>query len=227
MEIALNGNGKIRVARIEIDVPHLKEIITFGLPFIGPNDYQTVMNKITQEKALRSTTAQTFSLVDLALQNTDEAHCKELLSKFRNNYFWTSTENLWGSENVIVYDNINGKMPSDRKKLLKRFKDGDNSVRVVPYGFKTGSQSISELVKNPYILAQVGDKDFAQDVVARVAEKISKNQPYVFALNPTTQDVKRYTALGSDCNVGGLSVAGFCRDGNGGGYASWVRSQKK
>ncbi len=213
----LKGNGIIRTARIEIDVPHLEEIITFGLPLAGPNYYQAVMDKITQEGMLRPTTAQTFSLIDLALQNPDEEHCKDILSRLRSNWLWTSTENLYTPNEVIVYDNVDGNMPSDKKSLLKRFKDGDKSVRVVPYGFKKESQSVSELAKNSYVIAQVGNKDFVEDVVARVAERISRNEPYVWALDPVNvnEDIKRYSALGSGWGDDGLVVGG-CHDGRGG-----------
>ncbi len=218
----LNGNGKIVVARTEIYVPHLGEVLAFSLPMNGPSYFKNVMGSIDEDKGLRPTTGQTISLVDLAMQNPDEEHCKEILRKFRNNYFWTATENLWGKDNVIVYDNIDGKMPSDRKSLIKRHKDGDKSVRIVPYGFKTENQTVDELLKNPYVLAQVGDKDLL-DVVKRVAEGISKKMPYVWTLGSTDEDLKGYTALGSYWNVDRVGFDGSYVDNDGGGYASRVR----
>lgn len=218
----LKGNGIIRTARTEIDVPHLEEIITFGLPLTGPDHYQKVMDSISQEGMLRPTTAQTFSLIDLALKNQDEEHCKDILSKLRDNWLWTSTENLYTPNEVIVYDNVDGNMPSDKKSLLKRFKEGDKAIRVVPYGFKTESQSILELARNFYVIAQVGNKDFAEDVVARVAQKVSRNKPYVWAFNPTNEDIKRYSALGPGWYDDGLVVNGEYYDGFRGGYASGV-----
>ena len=221
----LNGNGKIVVARTEIYAPHLGEVLAFSLPMEGPDYFKNVMSAIDQDKGLRPTTGQTFSLVDLALKNPDEEHCKDILSKFRNRYFWTATENLWGEKDVIVYDNVDGKMPTNRKDLIKMHKDGNPAVRVVSYGFQTGSQLVSDFVKNPYVLAQVdGDKAFAEDVVARVAEKISKHKPYVGALNPTTEDVKRYTALYSYWDDDRLDLVGDGDDYYGNGCASRVRS---
>ena len=218
--ISLNGNGRIRVARTEIEVPHAGGVITQVLPLVGPGNYQNVMGMISQEGLLRPTTGQTFSLVHLALQNPDEEHCKTILSRLKNQYLWTSTENLWGKEDVIVYDNIDGNMPSDRKSLITRMKDGDKSVRVVPYGFQTGSQSVSDLVKNPYITAQVGD--LPSEVVAEVAKKVSKVQPYVYALGPQTNDTKRYTAGVSGWNDSRLIVIGYCVVNDDNGYASGV-----
>ena len=141
----LNG-GRIRIARTEMDYKHKDESLTSAYPLEGPGTYQKVMSKISEGKLLRPTTAQTFSLIDFVLNNLDDEQCKDIVSKVKNNRLWTSTENLWGKEEVILYDNVDGNMPSDRESLLKRMRDGDTAVRVVPYGFKTGRQSVSELI---------------------------------------------------------------------------------
>lgn len=219
LEKTLKGN--------EINVPHLEEIITFRLPLTGPDYYQNVMDKISQEGMSRPTTAQTFSLIDLALQNPEEKHCKNIIYKLRNNWLWTSTENLYTPNEIIVYDNADGNMPSDRESLLKRFKDGDKSIRVVPYEFKREFQSVSELVKNPYIIAQVGNKDFAENVVARVAERVSRNKPCVWALNPTNKDINKYSGLDSCWLSGRLYVNGYYDDDLGVGCASGVRKKQE
>jgi hypothetical protein len=222
--IQLNGNGRIRTGRragrTEIDVPHADRIITSVLPLVGPGKYQAVMGAISQEGLLRPTSSQTLSLVNLALQNPDEEHCKTILLRLRDYYFWTSTQNLWGNEDVIVYDNVDGKMPSDRASLIKRMKDGDKAVRAVPYGFMTGSQSVLDFVKNPYVKAHA--RDVPEDVVAKVAEKISRELPYVWALGPQGKDVKRYTALCSIWYDGRLYLDGYFDDVNEDGFASGV-----
>lgn len=215
----LKGNGKIVVARTEIYVPHLGEVLAFSLPMNGPDYFEGVMAVIDKDKGLRPTTAQTLSLVDLALQNIGEEHCKDILNKFRNNWFWTATENLWGKNDVIVYDNVDGKMPSSGKSLRKMHRDGNEAIRIVPYGFETEDQSVAELLKNPYVIAQVGDKDML-DVVKRVAEGINKNKPYVWAGGPQ----EKYTALGSDWAYGGLGFGSGCWGYNDSGYASQVRN---
>ncbi len=218
--ISLKGNGRIKVVRTEIEVPHAGGIITHVLPLFDPGNYQKVMGNISQEGLLRPTTGQTLSLVALALQNLDEKHCKTILSKLTNQYLWTSTENLYGEKDVIVYDNVNGQMPSDRASLVKRMKDGDETVRAVPYGFQTGSQSVSDLIKNPYIIAQVGNLPL--EVVAEIAKKVSEAQSYVYALGSQNRDVKKYTAVYSDWDGDGLSVLGDFGDGHDYGFASGV-----
>lgn len=217
----LNG-GRIRIVGTEMDYKHRNGILTSAYPLEGPGTHQRVMGAITEGKLLRPTTAQTLSLVDFALSNPDDEQCKDIVSRARNQWLWTATENLWGPEDVILYDNVDGKMPSDRANLIKRMRDGDKAVRLVKYGFKTGSQSVSDLVANPYIIGQVADKDFAEDVVARVAEKISKRNPYVYALSPTSEDTHKYTAVDSYWDDHRLCVCGFYPVGDGGGCASGV-----
>lgn len=216
----LNGNGKI--VGTEIYVPHLGEVLAFSLPMNGPNYFKEVMAVIDKDKGLRPTTGQTISLIDVALKNQDEEYCEDILSEFRNNYFWTATENLWGKDDVIVYDNVDGKMPSDRESLIQMHKDGDKAVRIVPYGFKTGQQSIDELLKNEYVIAQVGDKDLL-DSVKRVAKRVSKDKPYVWKFGSIKEDAKRYTTLYSDRDDNGLHFVGDYV-GYDNGYASQVRN---
>jgi len=220
----ITGNGKIVVVKNGIYVSHKGEELTFGFPIIGPDYFSNVMGKIDGEKLSRPTTAQTLCLVDLALKNPDEKHCKDILSKLRNDWFWTSTENLWGEDDVIVYDNVDGKMPSRRKDLIKRYKDGDKAVRIVPYWFKTEIQSMKDLLKNPYVIAQVGDKNML-DVVRRVAEGLGKKDSSLCTLNPTQDDDvkgKRYTTLNSYLDGGRLVLDSDCGHLDMGGCASGV-----
>ena len=221
--LKLNGDGELRIARTEMDVPHKSGIITFGLPLVGPGAYQDVMGGITKDNLLRPTTAQKLSLVYLALQNSDEENCKTIISRFKDDYLWTCTKNDHNkdSNEIVVYDDINGDMPSDRETLIKRFKDGDEAIRVVPYGFKTGEQSISEMVKNSYLIAQIGDKDFAEDIVVKISKLLKRDRGYVFALEKPT-NAKMYTAVNSDWNDDWLYIYGDCGDSDNGGCASGI-----
>lgn len=236
----LNG-GRIRIGRTEMDYKHGNEILTSAYPLEGPGTPQRVMGAIDKAGLLRPTTAQIFSLMDFALSNPDEEQCEYIISRAKNQWLWTATENLWGKEDVILYDNVDGNMPSDRASLIKRMKDGDKAVRVVKYGFKTGRQSVSDLVANPYIIGQVGDKDFVEDVVARVAKNISKRDPCVYAFyvlnHPTSKDTHSYTALDLDwanwAGIHGLEVDGECYDDSdigdapGDGYAPGILPKKR
>jgi len=228
----LKGNGKIVLVRTEISteiyVSHMGEPLAFSLPIEEKGDYIEVMTQIRGERLSIPTTAQTFSLVNLALQNPDEEHCQDILNKFRRNYFWTSTENLYTPKEIIVYDNVDGTMPFDRESLLKRHKEGDKAVRVVPYGFKTKRQSVNELLKNPYVIAQVGSKDMLE-VVKRVVEGVSKNKPLIWILNKPSKNVRKYntrkySALGSGWGLDAFGLGGFFDFSHSDGYAPRVRN---
>ena len=218
--ITLNGNGQIKTGRTEIDVPHKDGIITFVYPLKGPNYHSNVMSEIDSDSLFRPTTAQTFSLVDLAIQNKNEAHCAEVLNRFKNNYLWTSTESLSVPAGVIVYDNVDGKMPANSKDLLEKLSAGDSSVRFVPKGFKTGAMPISEFLKHPYTIAQVGEDML--ETIERVAKYYHKKEAYVFGLDNAVSDTKRFTALGSIWLGCGLDLDGSCRDDGRNGFAFGV-----
>lgn len=199
------GNGII--------VPHLDKTLTFMLPFI--DDFSTrdkggVKKAIDEKNLLRPTTAQTLSLMNLVLQNPEDEHCKGILQKLKRYFLWTSTENLYTSEGIIVYDDIDGKMPSDKKGLLKLLEEGNKAVRFVPYGFKRASQSISEFVKNPYVIAQAGE--LLEEVIINVANKISNYDSHdVDTLDHIgKEDMKRPTAIDIRSGTGVYAHDALC-----------------
>jgi hypothetical protein len=215
----LQGNGQVRAGRTEIDVPHRGEISTFILPMQGPNYHNDVMKSIDSQKLIRPTTAQTLSLVDIAQQNPDEPHCAAILDKFRKNYLRTATENVSFPDGALVYDNVDGKMPSNRSALLELAQAGDSRVRFVESGFKTGWMSLDDALTNPYVIAQLGGVDMLP-VFERIAKRINDKDAYVFGLSGTEQDTKRYTAVLGYYDR--LNLDGDC-DGNGRlGFASGV-----
>src|SRR3989344_3644190 len=144
----METSTKAHIKITEINILYRRGALTFIYPATSSGNYQDVMNQISLDGLLRPTSSQTISLVDLALQNKDELEFKDVLTKFRNNYFYTSTENLSvPKQGIIVYDNIDGKMPSTGKDLLDMYESKDPRVRLVYYGFETGSQKISDFVK--------------------------------------------------------------------------------
>lgn len=211
----LNGNGKIVVqddGKTEIYVPHLGETLAFRLPLSEPHYFIRVMEEIDSQGLSRPTTAQTLSLVSLALQNRNEEHCKDILSTFRSSGLWTSTENLQGRNDVIVYDNVDGKMSSDRTTLLKLM-TGDKAFRVVPHFFKSEKQSIDQLLKNSYVIAQVGGSEDMLNVIQGVARGVGSRLPYVSHFYSTSKDVKIYTFLDSGWDDGSLNFRSAYTEG--------------
>ena len=216
--IELNGDGKIREGRTEIDVPHLGKTLTFVLPLIGKGSHQNVMEQIGQQSLSRSTTAQTLSLLDLAFQNRENGYCAGILSRFTNQYLWTATESLSFPEGVLIYDNVDGKMPQTSSELMKLVEQRDPRVRLVSEGFETGRMTLPKFLEHPYTIAQVGEK--MMPVLERVAKQVNKSEARVYGLNNSDSDSKRCTAV-DGCN-GRLILIGDC-DGNGrGGFASGV-----
>ncbi len=179
------------------------------------------MDKIDSQDLYRPTTAETLSLVDLALQNPDEQYCAKILKRFKNNYLWTGTESLSFSEGVLVYDNIDGKMPQTSKGLLDLVNAKDERVRLVHSEFERGYMSISKFLKNPYTIAQIGENMI--ETAERIAKSISKKGAYVFGLDKSSSDTKRLTAVGSDWNDGRLDLDGDSRAGDSDGCVSGVR----
>ena len=207
--------GQLRTGRTELDVAHLGETRTFILPMAGPGYHKDVMGQIDSQKLYRPTTAEAFSLVNVAFQNANEPNCAEIVSRLKNNYLWTATENLYIPDGVIVYDNVDGKMPSNRKDLTKRLEAGDKSVRFVPKGFKREAQSVADLLKNSYVIAQVGGEEMLP-IVEQVAVNLKRN-PYVWALEDVKDDVHRFTALGSyGCDFRLYLDGNYRGDGNDG-----------
>jgi hypothetical protein len=198
---------------VALDVPHLGNPKTFMLPLIGPDTHGNVMSEIDRQNLYRPTTAEVFSLVDLALQNPKEPHCAEILSRFRNNCLWTGTETLSFPDGVIVYDNIDGKMPQTSEELIKLVDAKDKRVRLVKPDLKTDWVAISDFLKNSYTIAQVGEEMIP--LVERVAKACHKTEAGVWSIGKKNSDTNRQTAVYSDGYVSKLSLNGIYR---GGGY---------
>ena len=203
----LKGKGKLRVGRTELDVPHLGKKLTFVLPLIGPNYHETAMDKIDSQGLYRPTTAQVLSLVDLALQNKEEPYCTEILKRFKEDYLWTATESLSFENGVLVYDDIKGKMPQTSKGLLGLVDKKDERARLVNPGFKTGIMPISEFLKNPYAIAQIGENMI--ETAERIAKAFNKKEAFLSRLDKLDSGMKRLTAVSSfSCGVR-LSLGGY------------------
>lgn len=216
--IHLKGNGQIREGRTEIDVPHLDTLKTFIYPLNGPGYHSALMQRIDEQELIRPTTAQVLSLVDLAQYNSDEPHCKNILKIFKDDYLWTATESLSFPEGVIVYDNIDGKMPTSRSALLELANSKDARVRLVEPGFKIGWMPIKDALENSYTIAQIGEEMLP--VFERIAKRLDDKKAFVAGLSGTKVDAKRYTAvIDSD---GWLYLGGDFRGDGRGGYASGV-----
>jgi hypothetical protein len=210
----LEGKAQLKTERTVVSVPHL----------FGPSYYKNVMEEIDSQKLYRPTTAEVLSFIDLALQNPDEPDCLEILKRFkqkqlflwagieknhnpdyvelkrrfRQGYLWTCTESLSFPEGVLVYDNKDGTIPKTSKKLLGLLNEGDQRVRFVEPGFEKGFMSISDFLKNPYTIAQIGGEDMLE-TAERVAKACYEREACVLGPDRADFDKRWLTALFSGC----------------------------
>jgi hypothetical protein len=209
-EFNLNEGGKLRVERAELDVPHLRKILTFVLPpFAG--SYEKVMEDINTLGLYLPTTAEVVSLVDIVHKNLSETHCADLFHKLLHGCLLTSTETLAFSKGVLVYDNIDGKMPLSRDGLLDLFSSGDKRVRLVSSGFpghNCKDMHTKEFLKNPYALAQLGDK--MNDIAERYSKTGYPKRMFISSDVPTlsenASDVHANTRVWIDRSGGSLNI---------------------
>ena len=192
-------NSKVGIGingRTEIYVPHNEELLTFVYLTKGTSTYAEIMEHLTKEKLLMPTTAQLFSLLDLALQDPENFYYSGILNEFNSNFLWTSTENLFLTDGgVMVYDNTSNNMSVSKEDLIERLSSGDKTVRFVPSGFRTGCISLQDFLEHPYLIAQVGE-DMLK-TVERVAKNYNNTKADIFCLNKPDIDIKQCTQVDS------------------------------
>lgn len=205
-------------ARVARDVPHLQETLTFVFPLEGPGIHSTVMGSIDEQNLWRPTTAQVLSLVDFAMANPKDPVLSRVLDQFRDGHLWTATQNMSFPGGACVYDNIDGKMPQTKNGLMKLIEANDRRVRFTKPYFSTGDMSIADAVKNPHVIAQIGEEMLP--VYERIAKNVNPKTTFVFGLNRSDDGLVRYTTV---YNYGsGLSLVSSHRDDDLNGCAPGV-----
>lgn len=79
------------------------------------------------------------------------------------------------SNSIFIEDDpivIKKKISMDKSELIERLESGDESVRFVPLGFKTGELTAREAAKHPYITALAGKE--GAEKLAEILEKYFK-----------------------------------------------------
>ena len=215
-------------------IPHEGREISFQHPsFRGT--YGDVAEQIDKENLKRPTSSETASLVYDAFQNPDGKYESEIIQILKSRWFWEFTGNLYIPKSneeinngVIIVSNpeiSEGKLNLDKSNLVKRLQEGDASLKFVPFRFKIGEQTTSDLEKNPYIIARYG-KEGAQKI-AKVASRYKKNS-YLWSFNSVEEEKTRMSALDSIWGLGGgLSVNGNDWDDGIGGRAFGVCTPEK
>jgi len=207
------------------EIPHEEGELTFQHPaFRGT--FGSVAKQIDRADLERPSSPKTASLVYDAFQNPEGEHELEIIRILRDNRLWEFTGNLYlpksneeVNNGVILESNpriINGILDMDKKSLIKRLQDNDPLVRFVAFGFKTGQQKVSELERNPYVLARYGEEGAQK--IAKVASNY-KRKPRLWTFNSVNRELIKMSALYDIWVFGyGLGVGAYWSD-EGLGYA--------
>ena len=182
-----------------------KEPVTDVKEIIGPEDYNHVMQAVSNKGLVRPTSAQLISLLNDSYQNAGSTLSADIVDKFEHHYLWTATEHITlPNQGILIYDNIQGeKLPIDR--LVAMHNARNERVRFAPYGFKTKTQSISDFLSNPLVIEHFGEA--AMPIVEEIVKRL-KFEPYVSALLESEKSERRYCALLLDKTTKGLALHG-------------------
>ena len=169
--------------------------LVFLHPSYGPNTYANVKEQIEKDNLKAPNMAETASLVHAAF-NSEDKYSEEIKQIMKDRYFWAFTGNLYvPNKGAYIQDNpeTRGGMPfMDESNLVKKLEADSPEVRFVPFGYKTGEMSSSELAKNPYVLALAGEE--GAEKLAEVADK-HKNKPCLFSYDSISEPLTRVSAL--------------------------------
>jgi len=168
---------RVEEQRTKLFAPHNGGELTFLHPPYGPDTYANVGLAIVQDNLRRPSMGETASLVHAAF-NSDNKYSTEIKDIMRQAWLWGFTGTLYTPDGAFIQDDpeIRDGMPfMDRGSLEQKLKEGDPTVRFVPFGYKVGEISPLELAKNPYVVGLAGEEGAEQ--LARVADKYS-GKPY-------------------------------------------------
>lgn len=206
-------------------VPHNGGELTFLHPPYGPGTYANVGLSIVQGKLRRPTMAETASLVNAA-SNSDGAG-KGIQDIMRQAWLWAFTGTLYvPNEGAFIQDDPEikyGVHYMDIGDLVQKLNEGDPSVRFVPFGYKVGELSPSELARNPYVIGLTGEE--GAENLARIASKYPNN-PYLRSFESADRDTTRVSALFSGISNMGLNVSGGHGIGNGHAFGLSIDNSK-
>lgn len=188
---------KVEEGRTRLITSHNNQDLVFLHPRYGPGTYANVGSEIEGDGLYRPTMAEIASLVHGAF-NSDDTYSKGIKKTMKDHWLWGFTGILYVPEKGAYFQDdpeTKGGMPfMDESELVKRLEAGDSSVRHVPFGFKTGSQSPIELARNPFIIGLVGQEGAGK--LGEVADK-HRVKPYLWSFESVGQSTTRASALGS------------------------------
>src|SRR3989344_6665782 len=197
---------RVKEGIIELTVKHLGEDLTFVYPPTNPSNYANTQRVIEEAGFLPPTMAQTASLVHAAFSSKDR-YSEEIRKLMKDRWLWAYTGTLTvPNKGLYIQDHppiVDGMPNISSDDLERRVEDGE--LRFVPFGFKTGEMSPSDLAENPYVHALAGQE--GTEKLEQVAEKYPKT-PVLWALTDTDRSQTRVSVLVSNWNDDRLDVDG-------------------
>jgi len=142
-------------------------------------------------------------LSDLRIKEAIE----EIKNILKNNWLW-------------CFNNI--RYTPDEGAYIRNDNGLDSSERFVEFGYKTGEQSVSDLERNPLVIALAEGEEQASKL-GRIAGKYSR-RPYIHSFDSVSNEIERVVCLSE---IGGVYLDGDDSGiGDYGGYAFGVRKEK-
>ena len=205
----------------QLTVKHLGKDLTFVYPPTSLGNYANTQRVIEEAGFLPPTMAQTASLVHAAFSSEDR-YSEEIKKLLKDRYLWAYTGTLTvPNKGLYIQDHppiVNGMPNISSDDLERRVEEGE--LRFVPFGFKTGEMSPSDLAENPYVQALAGQEGAKK--LVKVAGEYLKN-PRLWALTDTNTTQTRVSVLNSSWVDGRLLVNGDDHGDGRGGCSFWVQ----
>lgn len=210
-------NYEIRTGRIEIELR--REGITFVAPAKGPESYFDLQRSISREGLKWPSIGDISTLVGNADTYREEPVFGGVLSLVETKSVLGFTGLLFVppgkgdiQNGVAICDaapSREGKLYMNKLELIHRLETHDKDARFVPFGFKTGKQSASELAKNPFVIGLFGSE--RTEALVKFSEKFGSD-PGVWCPDNVDGELARVACLGGKYDGKGLNIRAYCHD---------------
>ena len=207
--------------RLDLPVRMDGSELNFAQSCFGPGDFVTVGRRMEAAGLTKPTLAQTAALAHAAWEAPENPAARPVIEFMTQRWLWGDTAFLYvPGGGVFIQDHPTPKGPAaaapqpplpqgismDLDELRQHLGAGDPNVRFVPFGFKTGEQTASDLTTNPFVIALLHGEEGARKV-AEIADHHSQI-PNVWSLDAVDELTVRVAALGSNFSGDQLVISG-------------------
>jgi hypothetical protein len=204
------------------EIPHEGGNIAFQYPAFD-RYYGNIAEGIDKEGLERPKSSETASLIYDAFQKPEGEYESKIIQILHELAFFEFTGNLYLPKSrrkeevhngIILETNpkiTNGGMLNmDKQSLIKRLQNNDPLVKFVPFGYKVGEQTSSELIKNPYIVARYGEEGAQK--IAEISSKFKSN-PELAVYDSVEGEYLKMSVLSGRWGRDRLDIGGLCDSG--------------